>query len=448
MKQDPDETASSTADHPETSSPLSGLPEIVDVVVIGAGPAGCAAAAILAGAGRCVLVVEKADGPAYKVGESLLPYCWYPLERLGIVDRIRSSAFAIDKNSVQFVSTEGVRATPYYFFQHRDHPSSRTWQVVRREFDAVLIATAREKGALVRFGVSATRIEREGGRTVGVHVKSSANGGREVLVRAAMTVDASGRDTFSQVKNGWRVADPILRKIAIWSYFEGATRDPGLDAGATTVAYLPKKGWIWFIPLVGDRVSVGVVAEADYLYREETRDKDEIFDRECAIQPWVREHLAGARRVEPCRVTADFSYRSRHCGENGLVLIGDAFSFIDPVFSSGVMLALWSGVMAADAIVECLADGDVSAERFRTYSETFRTGIEAMRRLVYAFYDPNFRFSQFLREYPELRADLTDCLIGNMDRDYDALFAAASKHASIPAPVPHGAPLVNRLGAV
>lgn len=415
-----------------------------DVLVIGAGPAGAAAAAVLAEAGRRVTVIEKADGPGYKVGESLLPYCWYPLERLGLVEKIRASSFQVDKNSVQFVSLTGRRSQPYYFFQHRDHPSSRTWQVERRGFDTLLVKNARAKGADVRFGVRATGLLREDGRVVGV---SATQGDRSIELRATMTIDASGRDTFSQHENGWRVPDPALNKIAIWSYFEGAKRDEGLDAGATTVAYLPDKGWIWYIPLP-DHVSVGVVGSADYLYRDGRngrdgsggRDIEAIFDRECQLQPWVRDHLEEARRVAPCRVTSDFSYRSMHCGEDGLTLAGDAFSFIDPVFSSGVMLALWSGVMVADATGRALDAGDVSAEGFRTYSEEFRRGIEAMRRLVYAFYDEGFRFSEFLVAHPELRADLTDCLIGNMDRDYDALFAAASRFADIPEPVPHGGP--------
>lgn len=415
------------------------LPSDVDVLVIGAGPAGSAAAAVLAEAGHCVLVAEKSDGPRYKIGESLLPYCWYPLTRLGVVDRVRGSAFVVDKNSVQFVSTSGQRSKPYYFFQHRDHPSSRTWQVVRKEFDGMLIENAREKGARVEFATRARRLLREGGRVVGVAVERD---GEEHEVRARMTIDASGRDTFAQTENGWRVPDPELRKIAIWSYYEGAKRDPGLDAGATTVAYLPTKGWIWYIPLVGDRVSVGVVGDAAYLYRK-GRDKEAIYERECRGQPWIREHLEGARRVSECQVTSDFSYRSRHCGEDGLVLAGDAFSFVDPVFSSGVMLALWSGVMVADAVDASLRADDVSAHRFQAYSDEFRRGIEAMRRLVYAFYDPDFRFSTFLTDHPKLRADLTDCLIGNMDRGYDDLFAVAARYASIPAPVPHGGPRVT-----
>ena len=418
------------------------LPDDIDVAVIGGGPSGSAAAAILAEAGRRVVLVEKDSPSRYRVGESLLPYCWYPLERLGLVERVRSSAFTVDKNSVQFVSTEGVRATPYYFFQHRDHESSRTWQVVRSEFDRMLLDNAAAKGATILTRTAATGLLREDGRVVGVQAR---RGEREFPLRATMTVDASGRDAFAQGTNGWKIQDQRLRKLAIWSYFEGALRDDGLDAGATTVAYLPDKGWIWYIPLPDDRVSVGVVAEPEYLYRE-GRDPDAIYARECALQPWIREHLDGARQVEPCRVTRDFTYRSRHCAEDGLVLVGDAFSFIDPVFSSGVMLALWSGVMAADAIDAALDDGDVSAHRFDDYGSEFRAGIEAMRRLVHAFYDQGFRFSEFLRAHPELRSDLTDCLIGNMDRDYDALFEAASRFADIPDPLPHGEPLARTRG--
>ncbi len=410
-------------------------PPPLDVLVIGAGPAGASSAAVLAEAGRSVTLIERADGPREKIGESLLPYCYFPLERLGLVDAVREASFRVDKNSVQFVSTGGKKSQPYYFFQHRDHPSSRTWQVERREFDALLIENARAKGVDVRFGTSAKKLLRDGGRVIGVEAE---NGAGPTELRARLTIDASGRDTFAQRQNAWRVPDPVLGKLAIWTYFEGARREEGLDAGATTVAYLRDKGWIWVIPLP-DRVSVGVVGEPAYLHRE-GKDLEEIHARECRDQPWVRAYLEGARRVAPFQATSDFSYRSRHCAEDGLVLAGDAFSFIDPVFSSGVMLALWSGVMVADAALAAFERGDVSAAAFRGYGDEFRRGIEAMRRLVYAFYDRGFRFSEFLQRHPELRPDLTDCLIGNMDRDYDALFEAASRFADIPPPVPHGGP--------
>ena len=141
-------------------------------------------------------------------------------------------------------------------------------------------------------------------------------------------------------------------------------------------------------------------------------------------------------------MTGEYSYRSRYCAANGLVLIGDAFAFLDPVFSSGVFIALCSGERAADAVDQALTDGDYGAERFESYGADMCRGIEGMRRLVYAFYDHAFSFRTFVKKYPDLVGDLTDCLIGNLFIDFDPLFQAVSEFARVPEPLPHGLPLV------
>ena len=408
-----------------------------EVLVIGAGPAGSAAAAILAEGGHDVLILERETFPRYRVGESLIPYCWFPLERLGVLPALEDAPFVVPKHSVQFVNTDGRLSTPFYFHQHSDHPSSRTWQVDRAAFDAMLLDNAREKGARVLKGVAREFLQ-ETGAPAGVQAVDPA--GEPFEITARVCVDASGREAFSQSRNRWRIDDERLRKLALWTYYEGAVRDEGLDAGATTIAYLPEKGWFWYIPLPDNRVGVGAVAERDYLFRD-THDPDAIFEREAALQPWIAEHLAPGKRLEPCRITGDFSYRSRHCAADGLVLAGDAFAFLDPVFSSGVFLALESGVLAGDAVAAALARNDTSAASFADYGDRFRTGLEAMRRLVHAFYDATFNFGEFLRAHPELRGELTDCLIGNVYRDLEPLFAAVGEFAEIPPPLPHGAPL-------
>jgi flavin-dependent dehydrogenase len=187
-------------------------------------------------------------------------------------------------------------------------------------------------------------------------------------------------------------------------------------------------------------VSVGIVAEPEYLFRD-TREPAEIFAREVAIQEWIRVHLEPGRPTGEFQTTRDFTYRSRHCATDGLVLVGDAFAFLDPVFSSGVYLALASGIQAADAADAALTAGDVSAARFAAYGRELCHAIEGMRRLVHAFYDHDFRFATFLQAHPELRSDLTDCLIGNLGRDFEPLFSAIAGFAKIPAPLEHGAPL-------
>lgn len=408
-----------------------------DAVIIGAGPAGTCAAAVLAAHGRRVLVLEKEPFPRYRVGESLIPYCYFPLERIGMIDRLRASAFT-KKYSVQFVRPDGRVSQPFYFDRHLKGEASQTWQVTRSVFDHMMAENARAKGAEIREGITVKGVLREGGRVGGV-LAEDANGST-MEIRAPITLDASGRRALTMGRNRWRVPDRQLKKIAIWTYYEGAKRDPGLDEGATTVAYVGGKNWFWYIPLMDNRVSVGLVGEKDYLYRD-VRDPGAIFEREIRENAWIEDHLSSGHRVEPHQVTGDFSYRSKHCAEDGLVLVGDAFAFLDPVFSSGVLLALKSGELAADAAHEALSAGDVSAARFRAYGDRMCAGIEAMRRLVYTFYDDGFSFREVLQQFPHLQADLTDCLIGHLDRDYDALFSAVEGFASLPGPLPHGRPL-------
>ncbi|MFN7953587.1 MAG: NAD(P)/FAD-dependent oxidoreductase [bacterium] len=410
-----------------------------DAIVLGAGPAGTTAAAVLAQHGRRVAILEKAKFPRYHIGESLIPYGWFGLERLGLVDRLDAASFQVRKLSVQFVSMDGKASVPFYFFKHTEHDCARTWQVLRSEFDQLLLDNAVAKGAVLFEETQARKLVAEGDAVVGVEA-SAATG--TLAFRAPMTIDATGRDAFAAHRYGWRVPDPQLKKLAIWTYYRGAKRDAGVDEGATTVAYVPNKGWFWYIPLADDVISVGVVAEPDYLYRDGKSDPDAIFAREVEIQRWIQDHVASGEKVAPCRVTGDYSYRSRHCASNGLVLVGDAFGFLDPVFSSGVFLALHTGVMAADAVHEALLAGDVSATRFESYGERARRAIEAMRRLVYAFYDEGFSFGAFLKAHPEFRADITDCLIGNVHKDLDPLFAAVAKFAKVPEPLEHGRPFV------
>jgi len=408
--------------------------ERFDAIVIGGGPAGAAAGAVLASKGRRVVILEREKFPRYHIGESLLPYCYFPLERLGLIEKLKASHFP-KKYSVQFVSTEGRLSVPFYFFQHFEHDASMTWQVLRSEFDQMLLDNAREKSAVVLEETTVRELLRTNGAVTGVQAVST--GGSSVQFHAPVTIDATGRDAFAVGRNGWKVRDPYLNKIAVWTYYKGAVRDPGLDEGATTVAFVPEKGWFWYIPLPEDMVSVGVVAEKEYLYRD-ARELETIFQREVKNNRWIEDHLAPGAQTGQYFVTGEFSYRSRYCAEDGLVLTGDAFSFLDPVFSSGVFLALRGGEMAADAVDEALAAGDVRAERFADYGARLCEGIEAMRKLVYAFYNPRFSFKEFLMEFPQLRGDLTDCLIGNLYRDFEPLFGAMAKFADVPAPLPHG----------
>ncbi|MCP5519235.1 MAG: tryptophan 7-halogenase [Verrucomicrobiales bacterium] len=414
-------------------------PGPIDAVIIGGGPAGASAAAVLAEHGHSVVVLERERFPRYHVGESLLPFTFEPLRRLGLIERMRASAF-VKKYSVQFVSPSGKASQPFYFFDRYDRDTvAQTWQVLRSEFDQMLLDHARSRGATVHEGLKVTGLLKEEGRVIGVRAVDDAAQAHEF--RARMTLDCTGKEAFAAVRENWRIKDPRLNKVAVWTYYEGAQRDEGIDAGATTVAMIPDKGWFWYIPLHEDRVSVGVVAEGRYLARAGVKEPRQIFEREIQQNPWIAGHLASGRQTGPHYLTSEYSFHSRYCASEGLLLVGDAFAFLDPVFSSGLMLALKSGVMAGDAVHEGLLAGDCSPSRFAEYARVLREGLENMRKLVYAFYNENFSFRRVIEKYPDLAGDITDCLSGDVNKDFSRLWAATREFADLPESLPVGGPL-------
>jgi flavin-dependent dehydrogenase len=210
------------------------------------------------------------------------------------------------------------------------------------------------------------------------------------------------------------VWDPILHKGAIWTYWRGAYRDTGRDEGATMVLQTDNRnGWFWYIPQHDDVVSVGIVAPFDYLFKDRGTNHEQTYLEEVDRCPAVRQRIAGAARATGYFVTRDYSYRSTRVAGDGWVLVGDAFGFLDPLYSSGVLLALKSGELAADAIVDGLQRGDVSEAQLGQWGPAFNEGVDRMRRLVCEFYD-GFSFGAFVRQYPHLRGTITDLLIGDL----------------------------------
>jgi len=412
--------------------------EAYDTIVIGGGPAGCASAAMLAEYGHHVLVLEREKFPRYHVGESLIPFTYQPMERLGLIPKMKSSAF-MKKYSVQFVAPNGKASQPFYFFNRYDRETvAQTWQVLRSEFDQLLMDHARGRGAVVREETTVVALLKDNGRVTGVRAQDKL--GQVTDYSAPITLDCSGKEAFTAVRQGWRIKDPKLNKVAVWTYYRGSKRDPGLDEGQTTVAMIPEKGWFWHIPQHNDMVSVGVVAEGKYLTRDGVKSPEAIFQREIGQNLWIKDHLSAGEQVGPCFITSEYTHHARYCYADGLLLVGDAYCFLDPVFSSGLMLALKSGVLAGETVHQALLERDFSAERFASYGITMRVGIENMRKLVYAFYDQNFSFRAVIEKYPDLADDITDCLSGDVNKDFSRLFAAVAEFAEVPQPLPCGLP--------
>ncbi len=394
-----------------------------DVVVAGGGPAGAAVATLLGRRGHRVLLAERSAEPQFKVGESLMPATYWTLARLGVLEAMKASAFPA-KKSVQFVGASGRASVPFYFHEFNPHESSSTWQVLRSEFDQLLLDNAAGFGVEVRRGLAVERVLFEGERAVGARLRPAE--GETVDVGARVVVDATGQSALVARDRKLRVIEPRLRNASFFTHYEGARLDSGIDAGATIIFHTAgHRSWFWFIPLPGERVSVGVVGEVDHMIRGRASDPGRVFDEELARCPALGERLAGARQVMEVKAIRDFSYHSREIAGHGWVLVGDAYGFIDPIYSTGVFLALASGEMAADAIHEALDDDDLSGARLGSFGPQLRSGVEALRKLVYAFYEPSFSFADFLRRHPDCREQLVHMLVGNVFRErVDGLLAA------------------------
>ena len=384
-----------------------------DVVVIGGGPAGATVSTLMAQQGLQVQLFERTRFPRFHIGESLIPETYWVLSRLGMLDKLRASHF-VKKHSVQFVNSKGRLSAPFYFWDNKPHECSQTWQVVRSEFDTMMLDHAGEHGVEVHQSTRVMEVLFEADRAVGVRIKEPDGALRDV--RATVVVDASGQNGLISNRLRLRVWDPILNKGAIWTYWQGAYRDSGKDEGATMVLQTAdKKGWFWYIPQHDDTVSVGIVAPFDYLFKNRA-GFEQTYQEEVERCAAVKKRIASARRATGYFATKDYSYRATRVSGDGWVLVGDAWGFLDPLYSSGVLLALRSGEMAADAIVEGLKKGDTSAPQLGKWGAAFNEGVDRMRRLVCEYYD-GFSFGNFVRRYPDLRGTITDLLIGDLFTD-------------------------------
>ena len=412
-----------TPTHPQSNS--------YDVIIIGGGPAGSTTAALLAEKGHDVLLLERDRFPRFKIGESLMPATYWTFKRLGILESLKAGHFP-RKYSVQFYSKSAKGSDPFYFFKYDPHESSVTWQVLRSELDQMLIQNARTKGTLVRHGAAVRDVIFQEDRAVGV--RATLSRGNTENISAKVVVDASGQSTLIARKLQLRIADPELRKASIFTHFEGGYRDEGIDEGATLILHTENKdSWFWYIPIPDNRVSIGVVGSMDYLLQNRKDSPKKIFADELNKCRALKKRLIHARQVFPVKVTKDFSYRANRIAGNGWVLVGDALGFLDPIYSSGIFLALKSGEMAADAIHEGLKRSDLSASQLGSFGPEFLSGMEPIRKLVYAFYTKEFSFATFLKRFPGSKRGIADILSGNVfSESVNTVFEPMSRMCPLP----------------
>ena len=406
-----------------------------DVIVMGGGPAGSSVATMLAREGRQVILFEKEIFPRHHIGESLMTDTYWTFRRMGLIDKLKESPF-VRKYSVQFANAAGKESRPFYFFEAVHHESAVTWQVTRAEFDKLLIDHAAESGVAVHQGVLVKQVLFEGDRAIGVEIEMQ-DGSRQKFF-SKVVVDATGQTAMLSNKFRWRVRDPKLKKAVLYSYWKGVHREPDLNGGATLVLRTEKgsNGWFWYIPLENDITSVGIVADPEYLVQGRGQDLAKIYNEEIEKCEPCRKRVEEGTRVDKIYSILDYSYRSKQNAGNGFIIIGDAYGFLDPIYSSGVLLALKMAELATDAIHDAFKRDDFSAERLGQYQAKLDRGIESMRKLVYAFYNEDFSFSGFLRKYPEERVHIINLLIGDVFREgVDHVYGPMSDFAEIPPPL-------------
>ena len=411
-----------------------------DTIVIGGGPAGSTVATLVAEQGHRVLLLEREAEPKFKIGESLIPATYWTFKRLGMLEKLRSSHFP-QKYSVQFYSRSGKASSPFYFFQTNPHESAVTWQVLRSEFDEMLLENAKEKDVEIRRGTSVREVLFEGDTATGVVVQN-VDGTRETL-HATVIVDSTGQRSLIGKQLNLNTTEANLKMASLFTHYEGGHRDEGLDEGATLILHTEEKdSWFWSIPLPYNRTSIGVVGALDYLLQNR-RDADgklntqKIFTEELEKCAPLKQRLEGAQQLFPIQTTRDFSYRASRIAGDHWILVGDAFGFLDPVYSTGLFLALKSGEMAADVIIEAFEKNDFSEAHLGSFGPAFVKGMEAFRKLVYAFYTKEFSFARFLSEHPEHQGGIVDILSGDVFRkDVTHIFPAMAKMCPFPPEMP------------
>jgi flavin-dependent dehydrogenase len=356
--------------------------EVCDVAVVGGGPAGSTAATLLARRGYKVIALEKARHPRFHIGESLLPLNLPVFERLGVLDKVR--ALGIFKAGADFEAANERGYNTYAFARAIGNSPPHAYQVWRQDFDKMLYDHARESGADARYGHEVLSIDQIGPRETRLEVRTDE--GRSYGIQARYLVDASGRDAFLSARKKLRRKNTQHQSAAIFGHFRGAALRAGGDAGNISI-YRFDHGWMWMIPLPGGVMSIGAVCRPEYLKQRKGRTVEFLMDT-LRLSPGLQKRIEGAELISEVRVTGNYSYDSTQMGGPGWVMVGDAFAFLDPVFSSGVYLAMSGAEQAAAAVDTALREPRREKGLLRKLERRQRAGMERFSFFIYRFNGP------------------------------------------------------------
>jgi flavin-dependent dehydrogenase len=358
--------------------------DMYDVAIIGGGPAGSTAGALLARTGRRVIVFEREKFPRFHIGESLLPFSMKAFSRLGLHEKFSRAGF-MEKFGGEMCSACADGGVKFYFKDGFRSQTDHAYQVTRADFDKVLLDHAAESGAEVHEETNVEHIAFSD-EHIDLRVASAKNSSRDI--RARYLIDASGRNSL--VGNYFKLKKNYdhLQKMSIFAHYNGVERDAGID-GTLTRMVRGIDRWFWIIPLTAERTSVGIVLDSA-TFRATRKSPQEFLQEALAEQPQLAKRMHSATRVSPVYTAADFSYRNTRLTGRRWLLAGDAAGFIDPVFSSGVFLAVLAGENAADALNEVLDHPKKAKKLFARYERTINHAMDVYLRFVNAWYTKEF----------------------------------------------------------